>query len=71
MKAASYHQWPELSVQSFANVWDWLAVCETSCTDTALKWRACLDAIDAINPVPQMLVISGSHQHARQSIGGF
>jgi hypothetical protein len=37
MKAASYHQWPELSVQSFANVWDWLAVCEASCTDTALN----------------------------------
>jgi hypothetical protein len=37
----------------------------------AVEWRACLDAINAINPVPQMLVISGSHQHARQSIGGF
>jgi len=37
MKAASYNEWPELPVQSFEKVWDWLTLCETSCTDTALN----------------------------------
>ncbi|TFH73215.1 hypothetical protein E3V39_08255 [Gammaproteobacteria bacterium LSUCC0112] len=37
MKAASYNEWPALAVQSFERVWEWLATCETSCTDTAVK----------------------------------
>ncbi|MDP3518636.1 MAG: hypothetical protein Q8S94_15880 [Pseudohongiella sp.] len=37
MKASSYNDWPVLAVQSFERVWEWLASCETSCTDTALK----------------------------------
>ena len=37
MKAASYNEWPELPVQSFEKVWDWLTLCETSCADTALN----------------------------------